>query len=76
MGQVIVRGLEDEAIERLKVRAKANGRSLESELRLILMRESAKSAVDRREIARKARERLGRYKLLDSVELLREDRSR
>ena len=36
MGQLIVRSLEDEVIEALKKRAKANGRSAEAEHREIL----------------------------------------
>ncbi len=36
MGQLIVRSLEDEVIEALKKRARANGRSAESEHREIL----------------------------------------
>lgn len=36
MGQVTVRNLDDRAIDAWKARARANGRSLESELRLTL----------------------------------------
>lgn len=36
MGQLLVRGLEDELVSRLKVRATRNGRSVEAEHREIL----------------------------------------
>lgn len=38
MAQVLIRGLDDEVVERLRDRARAGGRSLESELRIILNR--------------------------------------
>jgi antitoxin FitA len=38
MGQVIVRNLEDDVIERHRARAKAHGVSLEQELREVLRR--------------------------------------
>jgi plasmid stability protein len=36
MGQVLVRNVKEKTIERLKLRAESNGRSLEQELREIL----------------------------------------
>lgn len=36
MGQVLIRNLDDEVIQSLRYKAKANGRSLEQELREIL----------------------------------------
>ncbi len=36
MAKIIVRNLDDAAVERLKARAKASGRSLEAEVRQIL----------------------------------------
>lgn len=44
MAQVLVRGLAKKVVDRLKVRARANGRSLEAELRMILERASEPSA--------------------------------
>lgn len=43
MGQVLVRNLEDEVIETLKLQASASGISLEEQLRTIL-REAARAA--------------------------------
>ncbi len=42
MAQVLVRGLDDRVIARLKARAQANSRSLEAELRLVLERTAAR----------------------------------
>jgi plasmid stability protein len=36
MGQIIIRKLDDDILERIKARAKANGRSAEAEVREIL----------------------------------------
>ena len=37
MGQILVRGIADEAKQRLRERAKLNGRSLEAEVRAIIV---------------------------------------
>ena len=39
MGNLTIRNLDDAVIDRLKARAKANQRSLEGEVRYVLMRE-------------------------------------
>lgn len=41
MAQVLVRNLDKKTVDRLKARARRNGRSLEAELRVILEREAA-----------------------------------
>ena len=43
MGQILVRGITDEAKERLRDRAKLNGRSLEAEVRAIIEAAAAKA---------------------------------
>jgi len=40
MAQVLVRNLDKKTVDRLKARARRNGRSLEAELRVILEREA------------------------------------
>jgi antitoxin FitA len=40
MAQILIRNIDDEAVERLKRRAARNERSLEAEVRLILEREA------------------------------------
>ncbi len=78
MASVTVRNLDDDVVAALKQRAKANNRSLEAELRVVLVRavrgydaEEFLALADRiRAMTPKDRPQT------DSVELLREDRSR
>jgi antitoxin FitA len=79
VAQLIVRGLEQETYELLKENAKANGRSLESEVRQIL-RQAAHSPKRSRQETEHALQRIhsmfaGRH-FSDSAELIREDRDR
>jgi plasmid stability protein len=78
MAQVLVRGLDDSVVERLKERARAGGRSLEAELRAVI---EAAAADDRklaatRELAARLRQRLAGRKHTDSAGLVAEDRRR
>ena len=75
MAQVIVRELEPEVVERLKLHARANGRSLEAELRAVLR--SVARQKTREEAARAAaqfREELHSRLPTDSTAMIREDR--
>jgi plasmid stability protein len=76
MAQVLVRGLDDELLKRLKAQAKEHNRSLEAELREII--ESSVKYTPREfvEISRKLRERFKGRMFSDSTELIREDRDR
>lgn len=78
MAQVLVRGLDDEVVKRLKARARAGGRSLEAELRAIV--ESAAEMDARleatRDLSARLRRRLGGRAHSDSAEIVREDRRR
>ena len=78
MATLTIRNLDDEVVERLKAKAKDNGRSLEGELRELL-----KQAADRktREELLAAADRIAAMtpkdvKQTDSAELIREDRDR
>lgn len=78
MGTLIIRDLDDQVIERLKARAKANHRSLEGEVRYLLTQQ-----MDRLTQIAEFSERTQQILSLtvdthqtDSVEMLREDRSR
>ena len=76
MAQILVRGLDDEVVKRLKRRAKEAGRSLQAEVRLIL-EDAAK--LDMATARRKLQEFQKRFKgrtFSDSAELIREDRER
>lgn len=80
MPQVLVRDIDPAVIEKLKARARQNGRSLEGELRQILRQaaeESIKEDIEtiQADIARIRALFAGRT-FSDSVNLLREDRER
>ncbi len=78
MASVTVRNLDDDVVVALKQRAKANNRSLEAELRVVLVR--AVRGYDADEflaLAERIRAMTPKDRpQTDSVELLREDRSR
>lgn len=77
MAQVLVRDVDSEILERLKKRARSNGRSLQSELKTILEGaagqsfEGARAAADR---IRRSLARRGRF--ADSTPMIRRDRRR
>jgi plasmid stability protein len=76
MSQVLIREVEPSVIERLRNRARRNGRSLEAELRTILRRAAGlemKEALD--ELKRIQAGFEGRV-FSDSAELIRQDRDR
>jgi plasmid stability protein len=77
MGQVLVRGLDDAVIERLRQRAESHHRSLEGELREILEQVSRQLDVaTARDLADRIRRKLEGRPHSDSAELIREDRDR
>lgn len=76
MPDILVRGLSPKAIKRLKQSARRNGRSLQSEAKLMIERATA---ADREEINRmfdRWKARFKGQKLASSVELIREGRER
>jgi len=77
MASVTIRNLDDEVMTRLKARAKANSRSLEAELRVILS-ESARTfqAAELRARAERIAAMTPDAPQTDSVELLSELRNR
>ena len=76
MGQILVRGLEDDVVTRLKDRAASHGRSLESEARSILETAAGFSVEDARRVIGGWQRRLADRPFTDSVDLIREDRQR
>ena len=77
MPNVLVRDVEVSVLEKLKGRASKSGRSLQSEVRIILKDAAEKSApLSDLETARKIRSSLKVKNGSDSAELLREDRNR
>ncbi len=77
MAQVSIGGLDDDALERLRKRAEENHRSLEGELREIILNASRQVDVETaRLLMDEMRERLGGREHSDSTLLIREDRDR
>jgi len=81
MTQLVIENLDPNVIEKLKIRAQRQGRTLEAELKVIL--EMAAEGVDTATLKAKAWERIDKARskyvgrtFSDSVELLREDRQR
>ena len=75
MANALVRDLDDQVYERLKARAVGNNRSLEAELREILVAASKQvSRAEARARAAEIRQRLSGRTDSDSAELIREDR--
>ena len=76
MAQIIVRNLDDSVVERLKSRARNEGRSLEAEVRHILEQSARVDFATARSMAADMRSRLRGRKFPDVADLVREDRER
>ncbi len=79
MAQILVRNLGKEVVERLKKRAMEDGRSLQSEVKLILEQAALEPKVDMetaRRMLEEFRKRFKGRKFSDSARLIREDRVR
>ena len=75
MADILVRGLDDKVVRRLKERARLTGRSLQSETKLILERAAGRTLDESIAVAATWRKRLGK-RSSDSSNALREDRQR
>ena len=77
MASVLVRDLDPAVVERLKLRAEENHRSLQKELKAILEIAAAQATwAEARAAAERVRQMLGGRQFSDSTELVREDRDR
>lgn len=76
MPDILIRGLDERTIERLKARAKRHGRSLQSEARQILKQASGYSEEEAVDLMRQWQKRLAGRNLPDAADLIREDRDR
>jgi plasmid stability protein len=75
MSSILVRGLDQKIIQRLKDRARLNGRSLQREVKEILERAADMLTMsEARRLSERWRRRLGRRSFSDSARLIREDR--
>jgi plasmid stability protein len=75
MPSILVRGLDQKTIQRLKERARLNGRSLQQEVKEILERAvTTLTMSEARRLSERWRRRLGGRSPSDSARLIREDR--
>lgn len=77
MAQILVRNLDEETVGRLKRQAKRNGRSLQSEVKILI--EEATHVADTDAVWKRTeqfRNRLKGRKFPNSADLIREDRDR
>lgn len=79
MAEILVRNLNQVILERLKKRARKEGRSLQSEVKAILQKAAGEPVVDiktARALVEKIRGKFKGRRFPESVELIRQDRSR
>jgi plasmid stability protein len=76
VSQILVRNLDDAAVERLKSRARAHGRSLQAEAKDILEQSARFDVAEARKLVDCIRRSFEGRKFDDSTELVREDRNR
>jgi plasmid stability protein len=75
MGSILVRGLDPKTIERLKERARLNGRSLQQEVKALPERAANTLTMrEARRVSERWKRRLGGRSFSDSAPLIREDR--
>jgi plasmid stability protein len=76
MARVLIRDLNERTVEKLKLRALRNGRSLQAELQMIVERAAAVDVIESRSVAARIRRKLSDRKHSDSAALLADDRRR
>jgi plasmid stability protein len=74
MGQVLVRNLDDEVIESIRLKAELKGHSLEQELREIIRQASPLTPEERVALSRKIRAMQAKPAKLDSTRIIRSAR--
>jgi plasmid stability protein len=76
MPEILVRGLDQGTLRRLKQRARSSGRSLQQEVKDILKRAATTLTMEEaRRLSEKWHRRLAGRRFSDSAELIREDRA-
>lgn len=76
MAQILVRDLDDGIVERLKTRAKQHKRSLQGEVKVILIEATDLSLREAYTVSTRWQKRLAGHEFSDSSHLIREDRNR
>jgi len=73
---ILIRGLEPKTIDCLKARAKRNGRSLQSEVKLVVEQATGLGSQPMTDMLDRWNRRFSGRKFSSSVPLIREDRGR
>lgn len=76
MPDILVRGLDEETVKRLKDRARRHGRSLQGEVKLALERAAGMDAEDVAAMLDGWQKEFAGRRVADSAALIREDRER
>ena len=76
MPQILIRNLEPEVVEKLKLRAKRHGRSLQGEARQILTQSAGLCAGEAQKRSRQWHKKLSGRKFGNTTSMLRKDRDR
>ncbi|RPI61979.1 MAG: hypothetical protein EHM48_04820 [Planctomycetaceae bacterium] len=76
MADILVRGLNPQALRRLKARAKQNGRSLQGEAKLLLERAAGADSGQVVKLIAKWEKKFASRKLTSSADMIRQDRTR
>ena len=76
MSDILIRGVDEETLEQLKARAKRNGRSLQSEAKMLLEQAAGSGARSVSAVLKKWRRRLAGRDLTRSGQIIRRDRKR
>ncbi len=74
MAHLLIRDFDDRLLSRLKLAARAHGRSLQGEIHDALQRASTRSLAETRRLSRQWLRRLRRSSQSDSTKLVREAR--
>ena len=76
MADILIRGLDEKAVKRLKVRAKQHGRSLQGEVRRVLEQAAGAGSEDIAALLDGWKTRFAGRRFSSSARLIREDRDR
>jgi len=76
MGDILIRNLDEQTLKRLKAQAKRHGRSLQSEVRLLVKRAAGADVDQIAAMFDGWRKRFLGRRFSDSVRLIRDDRKR
>jgi antitoxin FitA len=76
MPDILVRGLEEETVNRLKAKASQHGRSLQGEVKLLIERAAGTGGEEVAEVLKRWKDRFSGRRFSSSARMIREDRDR